>query len=148
MPDDIRGVTCSLPSMAIGQLLQFLSELEDTFFIPWCDRIQRREEILPKSFRDKVVTASDLRQLAGCSIFELVLHLYPADMPITAIDTYADFLNSHCLCCLIYYDCGILDLYIKEAVFREKILKKLTELNAEELTLLTWENDGRTVMYP
>ncbi len=80
------------------------------------------------------------------AIWELVLHIYPVGEEKESIKTYADFIGSNCCCCLIYYDCGYLDIYIKEAGLLQQIRACLAELNAEELQVLTDSNDDRQAL--
>lgn len=148
MHNERRGIRCNLPALAVGQLLLRISKLEYSFYIPWCLSIDRSDQIIPKSFENTIVTALDLAYIAKSSIFELVLHLYVPDSSIRIINNYEDFLQSSCECCLIYYDCGCMDIYIKEDSLFEVIMSELTALKAEELIVLTDLNDGRTVLYP
>ncbi len=146
MNHTVRGISCSLYHGAIGNLLQILSKEPFAFFIPWCSRIDHPKMLLPKSSPIYSISASDLAELSTDCIWELVLQMFPFGVSCEAIETYDDFLKSSCICCLIYYDCGLLDVYVKGPVFLERIRKHLIQLGAEDLEFLTDANDGRTAL--
>lgn len=146
MNHTVRGISCSLFHGAIGELLQILAKEPFEFFVPWCSRIDHPKMLLPKSSPIYSISASDLAELSTCSIWELVLQLFPVGGGCAEIETYDDFLKSPCICCLIFYDCGLLDVYVKDPVFLERIREHLIRLGAEELMFLTDANDGRTAL--
>ncbi len=74
------------------------------------------------------------------------MQMFPFGVSCEAIETYDEFLKSSCICCLIYYDCGLLDVYVKDSVFLERIREHLIQLGAEDLEFLTDANDGRTAL--
>lgn len=147
MEDMIRGLRCGLPPYAINHILQSLSLEPCRFYIPWCETAETSSQILPKSRRGFFASDTDLQEMAHQAIWELELQLYPSDGEKCCIETYEDFTNSACICCLIYYDCGWLDAYVKDASLFKQIWNELLTLNAEDLTVLTSENDSREVLH-
>ena len=143
----VKGISCLLPDQSVNGLLLHISDLEYDFFSPWCLKIASREMMLPESVKGLAITPSYLRELGHQAIWELVLHVYPMCAPKTEIETYEDFLNSSCLCCMIYYDSGWLDIYIKDDVLFADIQTWLQKLEAKEIVLLTDANDKRTIMH-
>lgn len=141
-----RGIRCSLPSRAINKLLLYISQLKCEFFIPWYFRITRKETVLPVSAVDYCATSQMIREMACDSIFELVLHMYPPDAAYGQFESYEDFAKSSCVCCLIYYDCGWLDIYVKGDSLRRDIQNHLLLLSAEDMEVLTETNDGREAL--
>ena len=147
MKDIIRGLSCELPPKAINRLLQFLSQKPYQFYIPWCDKIETSTQILAKSSGGFYATATDLQEMEHHTIWELELQIYPLECEKDCFETYEDFANSACLCCLIFYDCGQLDVYIKTASLFKHIQDELLTLKAENLTILTSENDAREALH-
>lgn len=142
-----RGMRCDLPPYGINKLLLFLSQLPGCFYMPWCDKIEKSTQLLPRSLADVYVTAQELRGMEYQAIWELVLHIYPVGAEKACIKTYRDFMDSNCRCCLIYYDCGNLDIYIKEADLFQQIQARLLSLRAEALEFLTDTNDDREALH-
>lgn len=147
MNHTVRGISCSLYNGTIGNLLQILSKEPFAFFIPWCSRIDHPKMLLPKSSQIHRISSSDLAELSADCIWELVLQMFPFGVSCEAIETYDDFLRSPCICCLIYYDCGLLDVYVKDPAFLERIREHLMRLGAEDLMFITDANDGRTALH-
>lgn len=145
MMGNIRGIECSLYNGNVEDLLRFISNNPFEFYVKWCMKIDDKHMLLPKSSNNFRISSHDLKKMAEeCSIWELVLHLYPVGSDNQIIETYEDFINSSCVCCLILYDCGLLDIYVKESDFRERLWNLLLSLGAEDMALITDESDGRT----
>ena len=145
--DDIkRGISCTLNEGGIDELLRFLSQISCTFFSPWCSKIDSPKQWLPGDTRDFYLDSQGLCTLAQSTIWELVLHIYPEGETAQKIETYEEFLQSKCFCCMIYYDCGWLDIYIKDPALFEQVHSKLLSLNAEDFEILTATNNGRTAL--
>ena len=146
MNDTKRGISCTLESGGIEALLQLLSQVTCTFFSPWCSKIDSPKQWLPGDTRDFYLDSQGLCDLSQSTIWELVLHMYPTGEKAEHIETYEDFLKSKCFCCMIYYDCGWLDIYIKDPMLFEQVYNKFLALNAEDFEILPAANDGRTLM--
>lgn len=146
MTKNIRGIECSLYNGRFEDLLLFLSDEPFDFYIHWCMRIDDNHVILPKSSHDFRILPHDLKKLAKESIWELVLHVYPAGSNRQIIETYDDFTNSPCICCLIFYDCGLLDIYTKESNLRNQLYDLLLSLQAKDIEFITDVSDSRTCL--
>lgn len=145
--ENVRGIECSIFGGEIRKLLFSMADMPFEFYIRWCKKIGSDHSILPKSFTPQWVSSQRLKELAKDSIWELVLHAYPAGASHRTIDTYDDFINSQCACCLIFYDCGLLDLYVRNPSLREHLEDLLQSFQAENIALITDESDGRTGLY-
>lgn len=146
MSDNIRGIECSLFNGGIKDLLLFLSNKPYDFYVRWCMKIDNNRELLPKSSNNYRIFSSDLKKLAKSTIWELVLDIYPMGENSQMIETYDDFINSQCLCCLIFYDCALLDIYVKESTLRDQIYNLLCSLQAKDIEIITDSTDGRTLL--
>ena len=144
MIKSIRGIECSLYNGRVEDLLVFLSNKPFDFYIRWCMKVDDNHMTLPKSSNNFRILPQDLRKLAKESIWELVLYVYPSDSYCQRIETYDDFINSMCICCLIFYDCGLLDIYVKESKLRDELYDLLLFLQAKDLAFITDDSDGRT----
>lgn len=142
--ENIRGIECSLFCGEIREFLFFMADMPFNFYVQRCMKIGSDHSLLPKSFKPQWVSPNKLKELAKDSIWELVLHAYPPGVSQQTIDTYDDFINSQCICCLIFYDCCLLDLYVKNSSFRKQLEDMLQSLQAENIALITDESDGRT----
>lgn len=147
MKSQIRGLRCSLPSGGIQELLLHLSKENASFWIATCYAIRRPDQWLPDRAQGFRVTTDQLQELSNLTIWELVLQLYPKGATPAELEIYEDFENSDCLCCLIYYDCGWLDLYVKDPNLLHSIQELLADLPAEDTQILTAANDTRTAMH-
>lgn len=146
MTVNIRGITCSLYNGRFEDLLLFMSNKPFDFYVRWCMKVDNKHALLPNSSCNFRILPHDLEKLAKESIWELVLHVYPIGSNSQMIETYDDFLNSPCICCLIFYDCGLLDIYIKEPNLRDQLYNLLLSLQAEDMELITDTSDGRTLL--
>ena len=144
MKDAIRGIECQLEDSAINGLLFFLAKEPCEFFVPWYSAIYNNGMILPSDTKNFVVDSDDIAVMMNHTIWEMVLHLYPPGAQIAQIETYEDFVKSSCICCLIYYDCGFLDIYVKDPQLLERIREQLISLNATDMVTIRDSNDGRT----
>lgn len=152
---NIKGIECSLYNGRIEELLHFLSNKPFDFYIQRCMKIDATQ-ILPKLSNNFCISSHDLRRLSRESIWELVMYVYPIDSSDQTIEidssrktieTYDDFIQSPCICCLIFYDCGLLDLYVKESNLREQLYDLLLSLEATDMELITDVSDSRTYMH-
>lgn len=147
MDNNRRGVRCGLSGRAINELLYFLSTIESNFYIPWQLAIESRDMILPKEVRNVIASEQYIRSISKFTIWELELHIYPYGKTHQSFEIYEDFLRSSCICCLIYYDCGWLSIYIKGDELFCQIYDKLLCLQAEDLVILTEGNDSREALH-
>lgn len=146
MDDLKRGIRCTLNDGGIEELLRLLAQIPCTFFSPWCSKIDSPKQWLPGDTRDFYLDNQGLCDLSQSTIWELVLHMYPTGEKAEHIETYEDFLKSKCFCCMIYYDCGWLTIYIKDPMLFEQVHSQLLSLKAENLEILTAANDTRTAL--
>lgn len=147
MKDAIRGIECSLYNGEIKSLLLFLSNKPFDFFAPWCMAIHDNRMLLPEAVRNQRISALDLKEIAEASIWELVLHIFPIGLRTQQIETYDDYIRSPCIGCLIFYDCGLMDIYVKDCFLREQIYNLLLTLHASDVAFITDTTDGRTDMH-
>lgn len=147
MNESIRGIECSLYKGSINELLDFLVEESCEFYAPWYMGIDNTHTTLPRAKQNLHLTALGLKDLAKESIWELVLQLYPKGYDYEVIETYIDFQRSSCICCIIFYDCGLMEIYIKNSVLFELIYNKLNQIQAEDIELITSYNDKRTYLH-
>ncbi len=145
--DKKRGIICQLYNGKIGEVLLYFSREFEAFYIPWCMKIDAPGMILAKSYQNLRPSVPELREIAEQCIWELILHMYPVGAKMEQIDNYQDFEKSECACCLIYYDCGELEIYIKDSERREKVWDLLQSLQASNLEYITDASDGRTGFY-
>ena len=146
MKDNIRGIECSLYNGRIEDLLLFLANKPFDFYVRWCLKIDDKQMILPKSSCNFRVLPEDLKKLAKKSIWELILHVYPVGSNMKLIETYDDYVSSSCSCYLIFYDCGLLDIYVKEVSMRNQLYDLLLSLQAKDIEFITDESDDSTHM--
>lgn len=147
MKNTIRGISCSLYNGAIRNLLRFLSKESFEFYVPWCNKIDNSEMLLPKLSQVYHASSFDLAEISTHCIWELVLQMFPVGSNHEEIETYDDFVSSSCICCLIYYDCGLLDVYVKDFVLLESIQELLIQFHAEDLEFITDDNDVRIALH-
>ncbi len=106
-----------------------------------------KDKLLPQFTENIDITKQSLPKFENQELWELILHIYPKGSQRSIINTYGDFLTSNCICCVIYYDCGSLEIYIKSLSLFQQIWDKLTILKAEDMSVITDENDSRTVLH-
>lgn len=154
MKEHIRGITCTLFDGEIGNFLRFLAGEPYDFYVRWCSRIDGKSMLLPKNSHNYCVSGLELREMAKGSIWELVLHIYPAALDRQMmkandeiLNTYEDFTGSACVGCMIFYDCGYLDFYIKEEQMYRRVYNQLASQGAEDMNAITEENDRRAVLH-
>lgn len=144
MTGNIRGIECSLDNDRIEDLLLFFCNTNFDFYIQRCMKVDSKRTLLPTLSQNFRISSKDLEKLAKESIWELVLHIYPIGSNMQAIDTYNTFMKSACLCCLIFYDCSLMDLYVKDSMLRNRLYNLLLTLDAKDMSFITDQSDGRT----
>ncbi len=96
------------------------------------------------------LSAEDLERLSSPPYYvsEMSLYLFPRGMKVRRLKDYADYLQSGCVCGIMYYDCAYLEVYAKEPAllrrFRENIERMQTLMS---LCGKTEATDGRTVFF-
>lgn len=138
-----RGVRCVLPEKGINKLLLALSQMNYECLLLNCFVINKREMILPELLNNLRVTEKFLKGMATAALFELKFLMYPTNTQRKDFDTYKDFLESDCVCCLLYYDCGWLDAYIKDPSVFASVCGLLLNLGVEQFEIITEFNDER-----
>lgn len=144
MLENIRGIECSLYNGKVEDLLLFLSNKPFDFYVRWCLKLEGNNGLLPTSSRNFHILPYDLKKLAKESIWELILDIYPVGLNKQTIETYDDYINSPCVCCLILYDCGLMDIYVKESNLRNQLYNLLLSLQAKDIAFITDRSDCRT----
>lgn len=140
----IRGISCALKSNNIISVLSFLLENDFVFYVPWCLKIDSLHPHMPGSYADFYINSNTLKKWRRDCVWEILVQAYPQEMDHELLISYEDFSISQCQIYLIYYDCGLLDVYIKESELRTQLWQELICIGVEDLAWITDENDGRT----
>lgn len=141
-----RGMSCGLSNKGINKLLLFLSKKNYTCYLLDCLAIDKREMIIPDYLQDQRATETMLKEMATTSFFEFKFLMYPPNKPCKDFASYETFVESDCICCLLYYDCGWLDVYIKDDVLFEDVYGFLMKLDIEQFEIITDINDKREAL--
>ncbi len=147
MAENIRGIECSLYNGKFRDLLLFLSDKPFNFYVSWCMKIDSKHSLMPKVSQNFYVTPNELKNMANETIWEIVMHIYPTGAITKKIDTYDNFISSQCSCSLIFYDCGMIDIYVKESKLRNQLYNLLLSLDAQNIMYITDISDHRTCFY-
>lgn len=110
--------------------------------------IDNKEMLLPENHNDFWINPNTLERMSKDTIWELVLFVYDKNITIQPAKTYNDYVNSSCVACLIYYDCGLLEIYVKEPDFKNRLLELLNKIGAEDLKYITDDGNYREFLYP
>ena len=153
MNGTMRGFECTLYNSSFGDLLAELARESYDFYVAhyMTTDVMEAWSSGPQSSspRERVhISTEELKGISEDRVMELVLHVYPMGSRDSEINTYEDFQQSDCVCCVIFYDCRMLEIYVKDAILQEKISKHLLAMGGEEMAFITDENDGRVVFYP
>ena len=138
MNQNIRGMTCSLDYYRLADFLKHLSAKEWAFYVPW----GLFDGII--TVRNYTVSKKDLAVLDEHRVWELELQCFPQGTVQVDIVDYQDFFNSSCACYLLYFDGGFLEIYVKNSNEFNQFWNHLTALDAEDLRIITDDNDTRT----
>lgn len=149
MEQSIRAISCSLYDEPdrLTRLLQILAAENYAFFLPWCSTIYQSGMIIPENFIDCSAGSGDLNKLANTTIWELVLQIYPSGAASERIETYEDFCKSSCIGCLIYYDCGLLEFYVKGNALFYRIKDALSSMQTKDLVCFPGTAVHRATMH-
>lgn len=137
MDQKIRGLRCSLDYYCLANFLRYLSKKAWKFYIPWCFL----DGII--TVRDYRASTKDLETLDKHRIWELELQCYPHDAIQVDIANYQEFCTSLCACYLLYFDCGYLEIYVKQLNVFRQFWDYLVSLGAKDLVIVTDTNDTR-----
>ena len=138
MAQNIRGLRCSLDYYRLADFLKYLSKQAWVFYIPWC----MLDGLI--TITDYNASTRDLQALDKHRIWELELQCYPYNTDKTKISNYQDFSISNCACYLLYFDCGYLEIYIKQQYEFQQFWNYLMSIGAKDLVIVTAVNDTRT----
>lgn len=141
MDSRIRGIECALEEDEIETFLRFIAEKYSSFVIPWC--MLNGGQFSAKNTYD-MLPPIRLKMLAQEAILELVLFAYAPNALPSQITSYSEFVKSECSVCLIYYDCGTLEIYIKNRKDFNEIWDTLLLLHAQDMVIKTDASDGRS----
>lgn len=137
------GLECTLEDNGTEMFLQFLSTMYSSFSVPWC-MVNGNDNNNGEYSPTTLLSSAWLERLAENEILELVLFAYAKDALPSVIVDYDDFWKSECRLCLIYYDCGVLEVYIKNKEDFIAIWNELVLLHAQNMVTKTALNDGRS----
>lgn len=138
------GLECTLEEAGMEMFLQFLATRYFSFSVPWCI-VNGNDN--GKHNASALLSSTRLQRLAENDFLELVLFAYGKGALQSVIVDYDDFRKSECSVCLIYYDCGMLELYIKSNEDFTAIWNELVLLHAQNMVTKTTSNDGRSKLY-
>ena len=144
---NIIGIDCSISDSAIQEVLHFLSCKSFDFFVYECMMVTKNV-LLPQTTWNFSISPENLKELSKETLWEFVLHIYPINAKRENIETFDNYMQSQCVCCLIYYDCGFLEVYSKDAALRQELYELLVSLKATELEFITDDSVHRTLLYP
>ena len=142
------GIECELSPESIIDLLKFFSQSDYDIHISHCMMIEDGQGLLPLTFTDGQITVNQLIDSKVPAVWELVFHVYPYQSGKRPILTYEDFVFSNCVCCIVYYDCASMDIYIKDSSLHERITDKLIQLDAKNLVMIDSQDRCRKIMLP
>lgn len=138
------GLECTLEEDGTEMFLRFLAAKYHSFSVPWCSINGDNSEQF-RSTESK--SPAWVEQLAENALLELVLFAYGKNALHSIIWDYDDFEKSECSACLLYYDCGVLEIYVKSNDEFAAIWNELTLLHAQNMVAKTVRNDGRSKLY-
>lgn len=138
MQNNIRGLKCSLDCCGLVQFLKCLPQKEWFFFAPWCLLNDHC------TITDTMDFLKDFSLFEDHNIWELELQCTQHYTGSLAIQTYEDFCEMPCICYILYYDCGNLELYIKDSNDLLQFQEYLEDIGVQDLTLITDSTDTRT----
>ena len=138
--NDICGLECELGEGGLTSLLLYLSKKRYNYYIPWCLLANHHE------VRNLVDSTQDLKLLSEYCIWELKLQCHEHGTAYSDIHSLDDFWRSTCNCLLLYFDCGYLELYVKNMDNLQDLWGYLSSISAENLKIKTVGNDCRTIL--
>ena len=138
MEQTIRGMKCALDYHRLKDFLKQLPQTNMEVTVPWC---LFDETVILRNYK---ASKQDLKTVENHRIWELELQCFFQTADPIDIATYQDFLLSSCVCCLFYFDCGYLEIYVKCPIMFQQFWGCLVDLDAEDLQVITDSNDTRT----
>ncbi len=144
----VQEIECILAPEKTIELVRFLGGGAEAIYIQECMLIDHTHPTLPAFFSNGDLNPDQLTKMFPVNLWEIVLHVYPPQAEKSPINTYQDFLDSACICCIIYYDCNYLEIYAKDSNYLQCIESKLVDLGAENILLIDEKKIYRQVMFP
>lgn len=136
MEDKILGLSFGIDIDDFMYILQYFAKEEYHFLASHCE-MHVGNTILPRDFYKLHWTAEQLREVAEECIWALTLQIYPLSCETDYFDTYDGFLKSECVCCVIMYDCGWMEIYTKSEEDLNGIEQFLKTIPTEEMEYIT-----------
>ena len=140
------GLKCGLEDGQLQDMLCWFAEKDYDVLVYDIYKIDNKSSIMPISYKNISIHSSGLKEFFHSTIWEMVMYIYPPGAEKQAIDTYEDYVNSQCVGCVIYYDCGYLEVYTKDVPLLHEIDALASAWNVEEKSLIT-ESNRRTIMH-
>lgn len=137
MEQNIRGIKCSLDYYHLVDFLQVLLNKNWDFYAPWC----LLDGFIPVIDCEDFL--KDFSVFQNHRIWELELQCLPSNAIYSETLDYLGFCSSPCICYVLYFDCGYLEIYVKELEDFQTFWDFLVSINAEDLMILTDDNDTR-----
>lgn len=138
MKNNIRGIKCSIDYYQLKEFLKFLTNRPWDFYMPWCLLDDMVPIMSPK------MLLPNLSTFENHNIWEMELQCFPPNMEYVHVTDYQAFCSSPCECCLLYYDCGYLEIYVKQRDCFQQFWGYLKCCETEDLQFITDWNDTRT----
>lgn len=140
----IRGLEAEFPQRASFRIMDVLHGIlldHYKIFTPGC-RIWPK--FAPASISG-LISPQDLLTLSTekYAIEELSLHFFPCDAQPRALWDYSDYMESSCVCSILYYDCGFLEIYVKDTELLQMLKRNTSAMHPISLTYKTNLNDDR-----
>lgn len=140
----IRGLEAELPQRAsfrIADVLSGISLDHYKIFTPGC---RTWPKFAPASVSG-LISPQDLRTLSTekYAIEELSLHFFPLDAQPRELRDYSDYMESSCVCSILYYDCCFLEIYVKDTALLQMLKRNISGMHPISLTYKTNLNDDR-----
>ena len=142
----IIGYECSLCDGRLADILRHLTTQQYEYYVPLLSAISNGGNVLPTVIKNVCVDSDELMQIAQKCIWELELHIYPYGAKKKLFKTYDEYINSDCICCLVFYDCKLLDVYAKSEIL-EDFFMLLCGIGANQLTEIREDGNHRDLMY-
>lgn len=142
MKKQIIGLECSVSNsnFSIGKWLAGLEIEKYRLFI----QTLMLNDLSKDNIFGKEISLAELENINKLyGIMEITLSIFPENELPCNISDYVQFLSSPSICCLIYYDAGCLEVYVKTKDWIEIIEQNLQKCELDYIAFKTFENDGR-----
>ncbi len=143
----IKGLTSVLDRVNLRQFLRcVLKDYNKAYVLYSMLSDELNGSIVPNMELGKNIDIETLLNNQSLNIWELCVSFYSSDYMVQPFKTYDEFLSSTCNCCVIFYDCSELEIYIKDTSHIDKIKHILSDLGAEDIAVIDESNHFRTIM--